>query len=112
MGGGGRARQIRASSVLLGIPTVPRPKGVDYLEQTLQAVLSQCQAQSQQAAEEVRNEFSSFLLLSNACTDTDSTPSIENLVDSSMFLLLFLLFLLFLPPCVSSVLVVKVVTHY
>lgn len=29
------------SSVLLGIPTVPRPKGINYLEQTLQAILAQ-----------------------------------------------------------------------
>lgn len=28
-------------SVLLGIPTVPRPKGMNYLEQTLQAILAQ-----------------------------------------------------------------------
>lgn len=28
-------------SVILGIPTVPRPRGVSYLEETLDAVLSQ-----------------------------------------------------------------------
>lgn len=33
------------TSVVLGIPTVPRPKGVNYLEQTLQAVLAQVDEQ-------------------------------------------------------------------
>ena len=32
-----------AKSVILGIPTVPRPQGVNYLEQTLHAVLAQVQ---------------------------------------------------------------------
>lgn len=31
----------KGPSVLLGIPTVPRPKGVNYLKETLHAVLSQ-----------------------------------------------------------------------
>ena len=31
----------RPPSVILGIPTVPRPRGVSYLEETLSAVLSQ-----------------------------------------------------------------------
>lgn len=39
-GGGKETRGVR-TSVVLGIPTVPRPKGVNYLEQTLQAVLAQ-----------------------------------------------------------------------
>lgn len=35
----------RKTSVVLGVPTVPRPKGVNYLEQTLQAVLAQVDQQ-------------------------------------------------------------------
>ncbi|CAM9349370.1 unnamed protein product [Ectocarpus sp. 12 AP-2014] len=35
----------RKASVVLGVPTVPRPKGVNYLEQTLQAVLAQVDQQ-------------------------------------------------------------------
>lgn len=31
----------KAKSVVLGIPTVPRPQGVNYLDQTLQALLAQ-----------------------------------------------------------------------
>lgn len=34
-------------SVILGIPTVPRPQGVNYLEQTLQAVLAQTEVEKQ-----------------------------------------------------------------
>lgn len=39
--GASDAPKLTSRSVVLGIPTVPRPQGVNYLEQTLQAVLAQ-----------------------------------------------------------------------
>eukprot|EP00903_Cladosiphon_okamuranus_P013250 g12355.t1 len=40
-GGAGGGPKERSRSVVIGIPTVPRPQGVNYLELTLQAVLAQ-----------------------------------------------------------------------